>query len=498
MRFSDWLETRVAGSLNPELDRLRKDEKQLIMSMEMRKDPMTGAVVGINKAGYITAAEELKKVRARIRELEGGEVRESHLYDEDFRGSFGRQFANQYQQAKQGSEQDYSRYADAAQKALSKAEEVAKNLSQKTGVPLPLATALIAAGATGGPAAVPFAALLYFVKQPLMKGANRAFDATWDAGANAVQAGQRMLGGQQQPRLQPEALIQPRSFEEFLEADSWGDWAGGKLGGLAGRAAGNVAGFGGKIAGALKSRIGEIAQYAKNNPKEVARMAFLVGAGAAIGAGVGKITHDIKDLIVQKIRDYGIPQEELAWLRSNVILDKQKDGAYGTKSDSLMSTNKDTYDAYEKLSQTQGSRLDTITVSGEKSSTIPGEMPSGRGFVDSIALRNDAGATGVFNADITPGVFSGLKPTGKEYSDMGDAYRDIAVAMHGSGADAGSTIKAIKGSIPGHELSVDGPSAAAEIRKRLASPDTYTAPAAVAGGVVGGIGPNNPKKKSRA
>lgn len=72
MRFSKWLERRLAEALNPELDRLRREEKQLIMSMEMRKDPMTGAVVGINKAGYITAAEELKKVRARIKELEGG------------------------------------------------------------------------------------------------------------------------------------------------------------------------------------------------------------------------------------------------------------------------------------------------------------------------------------------------------------------------------------------------------------------------------------------
>lgn len=71
MRFSEWLETRLAEALNPELDRLKKDEKQLIMSMEMRKDPM-GRVLGINKAGYISAAEELKKARARIRELEGG------------------------------------------------------------------------------------------------------------------------------------------------------------------------------------------------------------------------------------------------------------------------------------------------------------------------------------------------------------------------------------------------------------------------------------------
>lgn len=71
MRFSEWLERRLSEGLNPELDRLKREEKQLLMSMENRKDPMTGAVVGINKAGYIAAARELEKVRAKIKELEG-------------------------------------------------------------------------------------------------------------------------------------------------------------------------------------------------------------------------------------------------------------------------------------------------------------------------------------------------------------------------------------------------------------------------------------------
>jgi len=405
------------------------------------------------------------------------------IYDEDFRGSFKKNFSSQYQQSKQGSEQNYSQYADAAQKALSKASTVAKTLSQKTGVPLPLATALIAAGATGGASAMPLAALLYFVKQPLMKGANRAFDAAWDSGAKAVDASKRIVQGG--PRLQPEAFIPPGSFAEFVEAKSWGDWTGEKMGTLAGKAAGSIAGYGGRIAGTLKSRFGEISQYAKNNPKEVARMAFLVGAGAAVGAGVGKITHDVQDMILQKIRDYGIPQEELAWLRSNVILNKQADGSYGTEEDSLMSTQKNTYDAYQKVAQEKGTHINVQTTSGDN--------PEGEGFVDILAGRNEAGATGVMNAQVNPGVFSGLKPTGKEYSDMGDAYRDIAVAMHGKD---GSMIQAIKGSTPDQSLSVDGPAAAAEIKRRLASPDTYTGASATAGGIIGASGPKKPKSPS--
>jgi hypothetical protein len=404
--------------------------------------------------------------------------------DEGFFDSLKKGYGQGYQQARQGVEQNYDRYADAARQALSKAGGVVKTLSQKTGVPLPLATALVAAGITGGPTAVPFAALLYFVKQPLMKGANKAFDATWDAGAKvAGRAGQAVAPAQ---ALKPAM----ESFRNFVEADNWGDWAGETLGGAAGRVAGGMAGYGQKIAGALGQRAKEIGQWAKGDPKEAARMLFLVGAGAAIGAGVGRLTHDLQDMIIQKIRDHGIPQEELAWLRSNVILNKQSDGSYGTERDSLMSTKKDTYDAYSSMAQEKGTKIASQTSIADNA----GAGGSGEGFVDTSVSRNDAGAVGVMSADVTPGVFSGLKPTGKDYSDMGDAYRDIAVAMHGSGDHAGSMIGMIKGSGRDGALSVDGPGAAAEIRRRLASPDTYTSPAAVAGGLVGGTGNERRRK----
>lgn len=78
MRFSEWLERRLKESLSPELSRLRDEEKRLLSSMEGRKDPATGMVVGINKAGYVDAANKLKEVRTRIKELEGsvkGQIR---------------------------------------------------------------------------------------------------------------------------------------------------------------------------------------------------------------------------------------------------------------------------------------------------------------------------------------------------------------------------------------------------------------------------------------
>ena len=414
--------------------------------------------------------------------------------DEGFFDSLKKGYGQGYQQARQGVEQNYDRYADAARQALSKAGGVAKTLSQKTGVPLPLATALLAAGITGGPTAVPFAALLYFVKQPLMKGANKAFDATWDTGAKvAGRVGQAVA-----PAQAPKPAFE--SFRAFVEADTWGDWAGEKAGGAAGRVAGNVSGYGQKIAGTLGQRASEIGQWAKGNPKEVARMLFLVGAGAVIGAGVGKLTHDVKDMIVQKIRDYGIPKEELDWLRQNLVIEKGKDGSYGTGEVVLQTGDKDTYDAASKAGETQGAYVAGQTV-----------VSSDRMALDGATSRNDAGGFGYVATDVTPGEFTGRAATGVPNQDIGDAYRDIAVAMRGgpgqsqqpstlSGwarhlvggerAPEGSFVQNLKGLNPNPQDAVDqfGHSAASEIKRRLASPDAYTNPAAVAGGIVGGTG----------
>lgn len=71
MRFSEWLERRVAEALDPELDRLKRDEKLLLMSIEGRKDSK-GMVHGINKAGVIDAVAKLKEVRAKIKAKESG------------------------------------------------------------------------------------------------------------------------------------------------------------------------------------------------------------------------------------------------------------------------------------------------------------------------------------------------------------------------------------------------------------------------------------------
>ena len=70
-------------------------------------------------------------------------------YDEAFLGSLQKGFKTGFNQAQQKVDQNYEKYSDVAKQALAKAGGTAKMLSQKTGVPLPLATA-IAGGVVGG------------------------------------------------------------------------------------------------------------------------------------------------------------------------------------------------------------------------------------------------------------------------------------------------------------------------------------------------------------
>ena len=276
------------------------------------------------------------------------DAQSASVIDEAFWDKLTSTFGQSYSKAKGSAEESYEKYAPAVQKALGQVAGKAKEYSEKLGVPLPLATALLAAGLTGGAGAIPFATILYFAKKPLMTYGGQAFDKAWDTAAGALGGGdnqqqpkQPQAQAQPQQPQQPQQKKQPRfqmpyptttyasmqplehmSFSEFVaivEAESWGDWAGEKIGGAAGWLAGKAVGYGKKIGGAIAGRAREIATYAKNNPREVAKMLFLVGAGAALGAGIGKLTAEIKSMIAQNIQS-AAPDADISSL-SNVPSD---------------------------------------------------------------------------------------------------------------------------------------------------------------------------------
>ncbi len=445
-------------------------------------------------------------------------LRDANL-DENFVRSAIDQFKQSYGAAKGSAEEQYDKYAPKAQEAIANVKSQAQEYAAKLGIPLPLATALLAAGLTGGPAAVPFAALMYFVKKPLMAVANKGFDVAWDAGAKAVDAVKGAMQGQpqqqqaqQQPNKWPGNMqpVRAESFREFLaimEAEGWGDWAGKKIGGAAGYLAGKAAGFGGKllsagknVVNALKGRAVEIMQYAKNNPKEIARMAFLVGAGALIGAGVGKLTHHLKDMVVTKIKDVmdGVPAEEVAWLRKNIVLEPSEGGGFGTGPDGQ---------GGEEMLQ-QGSK---------HYSMVPDEPPPGEGryMVGGTAIKDVGGDTkGMVDAltDKHSGGKMGFINIQQQGSkSLEDAYRDAAKQMGGLSSQTSTgpwdpMLGKTTGLMPSlRDMNVDpdemiaryGHSAADEIAKRLASPDTLTGAGAI-GGAAGTAAAQAGRKPRRA
>jgi len=410
-----------------------------------------------------------------------------------------------YQAGKGGMDKDIEKYAPVAQKYLGQVSDMAGVFSKKTGISLPLASALIASGVTGGVAAIPFAALLYFAKKPILGAAGKGFDVAWDAAASGL----KKMQGAKQPNmaLQPESF----SFKEWLvneEKEGWGDYLGRNIGHGVGRLAGNIAGLGSKVGSALKSVAKDIYQYVGNNPKQVAKAAFLVGLGAATGGVIGKLTHDLKDMVVQKIQDVmqDVPAEEVAWLRKNIVFERgvSDDGKeVGHVSDELLQ---------------QGDTPSSPESQAGYESDQP-EMISAISKADNAA---EVGPTGYdskeFGHDVTGQTYdpegiahkSGLfrasherisdKLGGQPQDDLNQAYRDIAKQMASRG-ETPTMMRKLFPSVQGQGGSMDmlrgmnvdpemmkamyGHSAGEEISKRLASPDTFSTPGMITGAAAG-------------
>jgi hypothetical protein len=112
---------------------------------------------------------------------------------------------NQLQTAKEDAV--YAKYADLAKQALNKSKDFAQFMQNKTGISPILAITLTAAGLTGGAAAIPMSALMYFARKYYTKGLSAVVGYGVDKAFDAV-------AGKQKPELQPESF----SFREWLSA----------------------------------------------------------------------------------------------------------------------------------------------------------------------------------------------------------------------------------------------------------------------------------------
>ena len=373
-------------------------------------------------------------------------------------------FQTGYQQGKQSADQVYEKYAQQAQNALAKVKNIEQVMSQKTGVPLPLATAMLAAGATGGASAIPVAALTYFARKPVTALASKGFDAAWNAG-------QKMMQKQPAPQLQPEHF----SFKEWLEIQEAG-FNMANAAQFAGRMAGKAVGYSQGLGNTIKGRVQEIAKSITNNPKDVAKLAFLVGVGAMTGGVLGNLSRQAVDQITQSVQDYvqGVPAEEINWLRNNVVIDQASDAgtqAYKTGDVNMFSEGGVNKFPQSELGEIQPDQYVSTYQTGEEALT-PASVDSK--YMDFVTRKL------ADNPDVNQGAFDFTRVLQGDVKDPGlaNVYRDLAKQMHAHGY-----LQHLGGMEADKELSqlAYGHSAAQEIKNRLASPDNMTIPGAMGG-----------------
>lgn len=412
---------------------------------------------------------------------------EQENLDENFFGSLKQGYQQSYQQANQQAQQpsqSFEKYANIALPAIQKAASMAQTLSQKTGVPLPLVTACISAGIVGGPAAVPFAALLYFVKKPLMAGASKGFDL----GVAGIQKGAQAVKGlaQGQPATPTtEHYFFPSFSEYYLYREGLGDWAGQKLGSMAGNVAGRATGLTQKVGSVLTKSWQGLYQFASQNKLAIGKAAFMMGAGALIGAGIGKLTHEGIDAIIQAAGDRGVPTEELNWLRQNFLMDykvghgKFNKGEIEVSGDNAFSTGgKEIGKAGAAGMNISGSEL------YQTKSSVDGVLDKFKNTFSSIFRRDNIGQPGTGQAALMYQLNLSPQPGISSQQILQNAYRSLAKELHDSGVKI-------------TDLKIDpqlNPSGA--IKAMLSVAPNLTTPGAIGGAIGAAAGPK-PQQRQR-
>jgi len=426
-------------------------------------------------------------------------VSENQPLEEDFKDSMKQGFSQQYAQSRGDTtgDQDFEKYAQKALPIIQKAGGIAQSYAQKVGIPLPFATALIASGLIGGPAAIPFAALMYFVRKPVNKLAGAAFDKAANLlGANSAQQPPPLptrqpppLPTQQPPPLQPQLAWHDLKFSSY---ESYRDLNEGyfqdkvdQIGGVVGKAAGFVAGkttrYSANIKSVLSKSWGGLTQFVSQNKLSITKAAFLMGVGAVIGAGIGKITHDAIDSITQAIGDQGLSAEEmkqLNWLRHefkmDTIIDKEGDFHAGD-SDTLFGVDRDkiTFDKDGAEIAISADTFDNTQSVGDAVKKVFGDA------IQSQEVNDPNTAAGVltYRFEITP------KPGENAQSMLQNAYRTLAKEL-------------AQKDIQLTDLKVHGQDPSGAIQAMLSVAPNLTAPGAV-GGAMAMSQQNKPQQNVR-
>ena len=233
-------------------------------------------------------------------------------------------FQASYQSAK-GDEKENASQTDKqyekAKEIAHKAINVGKSMSDKLnklGLSLPFAATLIAAGMTGGAAAIPIALLSKVISDEIIHYAAKGFDKVTDMTVGKA------------PAMAESSFVDRTGKMISGAVDRTGkmisgamDKAGETIGGGAGFIAGKTSKYYSKLRTMAEKSIGDIMLFLGHNKRYLAKALFLFAVGHVIGSGIGNATNfyakDSLDSVASSLAGVGgVDQSELLSIMKNV------------------------------------------------------------------------------------------------------------------------------------------------------------------------------------
>ena len=227
-------------------------------------------------------------------------------------------FQASYQSAKGDEKENTSQTDEQYKKAgelAGKAVDAVKRLKpymDKIGLPLPMVATLVAAGMTGGLAAIPFAVLSKKVADIITHQASKGFDKVAD-----------MTFGKK-PAMAESSFVD-RTGKMISGAV---DKTGGAIGSTAGFIAGKSSKYYSKITTLLQKAMTDLLSFVKNNKRDLAKAAFLYAIGTIMGGAIGMASNKVYEAefwntnnlneMIPSIAAAGVDQSELISFVKNV------------------------------------------------------------------------------------------------------------------------------------------------------------------------------------
>lgn len=195
-------------------------------------------------------------------------------------------------------------------KAFSTAQQIIDYVGKPLGLSskdMPFIISIVAAGASGGLGAIPYALIQYFVRKQIYGAAGKVYDKTF---------------GVSQPETKTESLLANKYIMNLWESEDYlrkRELMRQRTAERMGSVAGAVTGTAKLAAGKIKEYLGQLKDLAIKNRVAIGKVIFLYGIGILIGMGTAKI-HDLltkkpQDDILKAMEYMGYNKKEIEELR---------------------------------------------------------------------------------------------------------------------------------------------------------------------------------------